>query len=240
MMKTGGFCKTIILCGGKGTRLGNLGEIVPKTLVDFHGKPILYHKLNHSIQQGFDEFIIATGYKSEMVVDACKKMDLKCKVEFSDSGEDDGMLKRIYQAREFFEDRVIVTYGDTFTNLELADLIRFHQSNESLLSIVIAPIQSPFALVTSTRDNKVLTLEEKPLLYYYIGTFVMEKEAFKFIPEQIIDWSDGGGLIAFFKILIAIEKLSSYMYEGAEITFNTIEELNAAKEGFLKFYTHFR
>jgi NDP-sugar pyrophosphorylase family protein len=240
VIKSGGSCKTIILCGGKGTRLGNLGEIVPKTLVDFHGKPILYHKLDRSIQQGFDEFIIATGYKSEMVVDACKKMDLKCNVEFSDSDEKDGMLKRIYQARALFEDKVIVTYGDTFTHLEIADLIRFHQSNESLLSIVIAPIQSPFALVATNHECKVFSLEEKPLLYYYIGTFIMEKRAFDFIPEQIINWPDGKGLIAFFKMLIAIEKLSSYIYDGPEITFNTIEELDAAKEGFLKFYTHFQ
>ena len=84
------------------------------------------------------------------------------------------------------------------------------------------------------------TLEEKPVLHYYIGTFVMEKKALEYIPEQIINWADGKGLVAFFKILMALNKLYAYPHEGHDVTFNTIEELNAAEEGFLKFYTHFQ
>jgi NDP-sugar pyrophosphorylase family protein len=141
-----------------------------------------------------------------------------------------------------FEDRVIVTYGDSIANIQLQSLIDFHLEKRGLLSIVTAPIQSPFGLVTSDYNKQVQTLDEKPILHYYIGTFVMEKKAIEYIPEQIINWPDGNGLIAFFKILMAINKLYAYPYEGEgpDITFNTIEELNAAEEGFLKFYTHFQ
>ena len=240
MMESESLCKTIILCGGKGTRLGKLGESIPKSLVKLHEKPILYHKLSHSINQGFRDFIIAIGYKGNMIVDACKDMDLNFNVDFSDSGEDAGMLRRIYDASELFEDRVIVTYGDSIANIQLQHLIDFHLEKQGLLSIVTAPIQSPFGLVTSDDNKQVQTLEEKPVLHYYIGTFVMEKKTIEYIPEQIINWPDGKGLIAFFKILMALNKLYAYPHEGHDITFNTIEELNAAEEGFLKFYTHFQ
>ena len=239
-MKSERVCKTIMLCGGKGTRMGQLGENIPKSLVKLHEKPILYHKLRHSINQGFRDFIIAIGYKGDMIVDTCKTMGLNFNVDFSDLGEDAGMLRRICDVRELFEDRVIVTYGDSIANIQLQQLMDFHQEKRGLLTIVTAPIQSPFALVTSDENKQALTLEEKPVLHYYIGTFVMEKKALKYIPEQIINWPDGKGLIAFLKILMALNKLYAYPHEGHDITFNTIEELNAAEEGFLKFYTHFQ
>ena len=239
-MKSESLCKTIILCGGKGTRLGKLGESIPKSLVKLHEKPILHHKLSHSINQGFRDFIIALGYKGNMIVDACKDMDLNFNVDFSDSGEDAGMLRRIYDTSKFFEDSVIVTYGDSIANIQLQHLIDFHLQKQGLLSIVAAPIQSPFGLVTFDDNKQVQALEEKPVLHYYIGTFVMKKKALEYIPEQIIDLPDGKGLITFFKILMALNKLYVYPHEGHDITFNTIEELNEAKEGFLKFYTHFR
>lgn len=240
MAKDKNFCKTIILCGGKGQRLGKLGKSIPKALIKLHGKPILYHKLKKSIYQGFDDFIIAVGYKGDMIVEACKKMDLNFKRKYLDLGVDAGMLCRIYGARDFFEDRAIVTYGDSIANLKLQDLLKFHLKKRSLITIVSSPIQSPFGLVTFNRDNQVLTLEEKPVLNYYIGTFIMEKKAMDLIPEKIINWPDGTGLVAFFKALVAVNKLHTYVYKGPDITFNTVEELNAAKGEFLKFYTHFQ
>ena len=67
------------------------------------------------------------------------------------------------------------------------------------------------------------------MLHYFIGTFVLEKRAFDFMPNQIINWPDGDGLIAFFKMLIAINKLYTYVHEGPDITFNTVEELRLDK-----------
>lgn len=233
-------CKIIILCGGRGTRLGKLGKSIPKALVKLHERPILYHKLSHGINQGFHDFIIAIGYKGNKIVDACKKMDLNFNVDFSDSGEDAGMLRRLYDARELFEDRVIVTYGDSISNIQLQHLVDFHLEKKGLLSFVTAPIQSPFGLVTSDGNKQVQTFEEKPVLHYYIGTFVMEKKAMEYIPAEIINLPDGKGLVAFFKILRELHKLYAYSYEGQDMTFNTIEELSAAEENFLKFYTHFQ
>jgi len=232
--------KTIVLCGGKGRRLGRLGETIPKALVKLHDKSILYHKLNQSINQGFRDFIIATGYKGNMIIDACNHMDLDFKIDFSDSGEEAGMLRRIYNAKDLFEDRAIVTYGDTLTNMKMQDFVDFHYAKKGLATIVTAPIQSPFGLVTSNDNQQVQTLSEKPILYYYIGTFIVEKKAMELIPPDILDLPDGRGLIAFLDILREHNRLYAYPHEGRDITFNTIEELGMAEEGFLKFYTHFQ
>ncbi|MDP8293122.1 MAG: sugar phosphate nucleotidyltransferase [Candidatus Orphnella occulta] len=240
MVKDTKTCKTLILCGGKGKRMGKIGESIPKALVELHGRPILYHKLKKSVGQGFADMVIAIGYKGDMIIDACKKMDLEFKIDFSDSGKNVGMLCRIYEAREMFDDRVIVTYGDSIADLQLADLMDFHLKKESLLTIVSAPIQSPFGLVKSNHDHQVVTIEEKPVLNYYIGTFIMEKKALEFIPKEIINWPDGTGLIAFFKTLVGVNKIYTYIYDGPGVTFNTVEELDAAKDEFLKFHTHFR
>jgi glucose-1-phosphate cytidylyltransferase len=238
-MKSENLCKILILCGGRGTRLGKLGKNIPKPLVKLRGKPILYHKINQGINQGFRDFIMAIGYKGKMIVDACNNMGLNCNVDFSDSGEEAGMLRRICDASRLFEDRVIVTYGDSISNIQLKRLIDFHLGKKGLLSIITAPIQSPFGLVSFDNNQMVEIFEEKPVLNYYIGTFIMEKKALEYISEDIINLPDGKGLIAFFKKLKALNKLYAYPHEGHDITFNTIEELSAAEKGFLKFYTHF-
>ncbi|MFH2084654.1 MAG: sugar phosphate nucleotidyltransferase, partial [Candidatus Omnitrophota bacterium] len=98
MKKSKNLCKTIILCGGRGKRLGKIGENIPKPLVKLREKSILYHKLSQGISQGFSEFIIAIGYKGSMIVDACRKMDLKFNVDYSESGEHEGMMRINYDA----------------------------------------------------------------------------------------------------------------------------------------------
>jgi NDP-sugar pyrophosphorylase family protein len=237
---SGDLCKILILCGGKGTRLGALGKNLPKALVRLRGKPILYHKLSNSMDQGFRDFIVAIGYKGSMIVDACAGSGLDCRIEFSDSGVEAGMLRRVYDARRLFNDRVIVSYGDSISNIQMKKLIDFHVQKKSLLTIVTAPIQSPFGLVKTDRRKAVRTLEEKPVLHYYIGTFIMEKKAFAHAGKDVLDQADGKGLISFFTKLRKLGRLYAYSHEGQDITFNTIEELSAAEEGFLKFYTHFQ
>ncbi len=240
MNKIDSACKVLILAGGKGTRLGELGKVVPKALVELNGKPILHHKFEHYIKDGFDQFIVATGYKGEVIKEYCENIDINCQIEFSEAGEEASMLQRISEASELFGERVIVTYGDSISNLDLSKLLKFHNDKKAFISFVVSPIQSPFGLVTFDMDSKVESIEEKPILHYYVGTFIMEKVALDYIPDDLNKWKDGTGLIAFFKIMAAINKLHAYVHKGADVTFNTIEELNAAEVDYLKFHTHFK
>lgn len=230
-------CPVIILCGGMGRRLGKLGKLIPKTLVDFNGKPILEQKLIRIVNQGFKTFIIAIGYKGQMIIKMCKSLKLNCRIDFSSSSQNASMLYRICKIKRFFPDRAIITYGDSISNLSLNKLLSEHLKRNSLVTIVTAPIRSPFGLISGNNKNLVVSFDEKPILNYYIGYFVMEKKAFEYIPKRIIKLNDAEGLLIFFKILISIKKLSFFEHKSHNITFNTIEELDYARKSYLKFFT---
>ena len=123
-------------------------------------------------------------------------------MEFSDAGLNAGILERIYNARDFFEDQILMTYGDTFTDIKLKKLIDAHRNSNNEVTIVTAPIQNPFGLVEFDKDNKATYLKEKPTLNYYIGYAIINKSAFDLVSSEVISMSDGDGLITFFKALI--------------------------------------
>ena len=130
-----------------------------------------------------------------------------------------------------------MTYGDTFTDLNLNQLLDTHKNYDNEATIVVAPIQNPFGLVEFSQTNKVTYFKEKPTLNYYIGYAVINKLAFELIPLKIIDLPDGEGLVIFYKILMAMQKLGVFNHTGLQVTFNTQEELKSAEKELIQFYT---
>jgi NDP-sugar pyrophosphorylase family protein len=229
--------KIIILCGGRGKRLGAISDELPKPLVKINGKAILEIKLLEYIRQGFSDFIFCTGYKANLIEEAVKNFDFDCNFTFSNAGETAGMLERVYKAMELINDEVIITYGDTYTNVDLKHFLKNHKKSDNEATIIVAPFKNPFGLVEFSESNKVLKFEEKPILNYYIGYTVINKSAFNLMPRKIINMPDGDGLVTFFKNLIAIGKLGMYFHSGFEITFNTPNELKLAGDKLINFYT---
>ena len=89
--------KIIILCGGRGKRLGNITNKIPKPLVRVGNIPLIEHKLNYYRKQGLKDFVFCIGYKGNILKKFLKK---KCqKATFYDGGINSGILKRIYSAR---------------------------------------------------------------------------------------------------------------------------------------------
>ena len=72
---------------------------------------------------------------------------------------------------------------------------------------------------------------------YYIGYAVINKSALELVSHKIIDMPDGEGLVMFYKILMAMEKLGAFYHSGLQITFNTEDELRIVQEKFINFYT---
>lgn len=230
--------KIVVLCGGRGKRLGELTDSNPKPLIKLKDKTILEIKINEYLKQGFDDFVFCTGYKADLIEKAVKSFDLKFSYTFSNAGENAGMLERIYKAKECLGDLIIVTYGDTYTNLNLKELKETHLKSDNEATIVVAPIRNPFGLVAFDGRDKVTQFNEKPILNYYIGYAIFNKTAFDLIPPKVITMPDGDGLVTFFKILIALEKLGMYYHSGKQITFNTRSELVKAKDQFIGFFTY--
>jgi NDP-sugar pyrophosphorylase family protein len=229
--------KIIIMCGGRGKRLGEITEKVPKPLVKIGDQTILKLKYDNYYNQGFRDFIFCIGYKGSLIRDEVKLFAKEGNIEFSDSGEDAGILKRLQLAMPLTSERIVLTYGDTFTDLDLNDLVSKHLESKCEATIVVAPIQNPFGLVDFDSKNQVTSFKEKPILNYYIGYAVIEKTAFDFVPDKIFNLPDGQGLVTFYKILIAMDKLNSFFHQGLQITFNTEDELKVAQKQLVQFYT---
>jgi len=224
------------MCGGRGSRLEPLTKTIPKPLVEIGGESILIHKIEFYKTQGFKDFIFCVGYKSDLIINAVKEIK-GINAEFSDAGENVGILDRIDRIKDMFDSDAIVTYGDTFTDLNLQDLLDQHKKAENAITIVTAPIVNPFGLVEIDASSYITSFKEKPVLNYYIGYHVLSKKALDFAPKFIVDKPDGEGLVMFFKMLIGMGYLGSFQHAGTQITFNTMEEHKIAEEKIKHFFT---
>lgn len=232
--------KIAILCGGEGKRLRPFTEDVPKALIPINGQPILEHILRLYIGKGFYDFILCIGYKGKKIrefINSTPVSDVPHSIEFSDAGESASMLSRIYKLKDSFDRRLMISYGDTLTNLDLHDFLKFHEQEDSIATIVVARIRSPFGLVTVSETGKAKSFDEKPDFLYYIGHILLEKKAYQYMTADLLKKPDGKGLVHFFQKLIADEKLHVYLYSGQRITFNTHEDREKADEIIKAFYT---
>ena len=229
--------KILVMCGGRGKRLNKLTEKTPKPLVRFQGRTILEFKIEQYVSQGFGDFIFCIGFEGDKIRSAISDCHMDFTASFSEAGLDAGILKRLYYAKDLFDEFVLMTYGDTFTDIDFKGLVDTHAAGDNEATIVVAPIQSPFGLVEFDGDDKVTFFREKPTLNYYIGYAVINKTALDLVPKKVIEAPDGQGLITFYKILMGMEKLGVFFHSGLHLTFNTEDELKAAEEKLIRFYT---
>lgn len=229
--------KILIMCGGRGKRLNKLTENTPKPLVRFRGRTILEFKIQQYMTQGYRDFVFCTGFAGDKIRQAVETAAFDINASFSEAGLEAGILERLYYARDFFDENIVMTYGDTFTDIVVVDLLESHVCSGNEATIVVAPIQSPFGLVEFDGQNKVTFFREKPTLNYYIGYAVINRSAFDLVPRKVIDMPDGQGLVTFYKILMGMEKLGAFYHSGLQVTFNTEDELKAAEEELVRFYT---
>lgn len=229
--------KVVILCGGRGKRLQPLTRTMPKPLVLLNGKPVLQHIVNFYIHKGFHEFIFCVGFRADAIARFVKSSRFDADIKLSNAGLNAGMLERIYKARHLIGDCAIVTYGDTFIDIEPYSILKVHRKSGALVTITTADISSPFGLVSSDRRNLITSFEEKPVLQYYIGHMVVERNTLEGLSKELVSLPDGEGLIGLFQQLIKTKKLSAYNHKGLRITFNTPREYKKAEEEFIKFFT---
>ncbi len=227
----------IILCGGRGSRLRPLTDDMPKAMTPVLGRPMISHIIDFYHQNSFPRATICTGYKGNMLRESVVAPSPEMKILFSDAGEQASMVQRLIAAGIDTNARTVVSYGDTFINLDMDRILEHHQRNDAALTIITAKITNPFGLVTYESGDKVSSFVEKPVLNYYIGCFVVEQSAFEFLTDQMLAAPDGEGLVMFFQALAVAGKLGGCEHEGLHITFNTEPEMRKANQQMEQFYT---
>ncbi len=227
--------KILILCGGRGKRMGKFTLKTPKPLIKVGKSPILKHKINYYKSQGFKKLTFCIGYKANIMKKFLKKNFQK--PHFSNAGINSGILKRIYYALKNYNETCIISYGDTLAKINLNDLLKKHNKSNSLMTLVIAPIKNPFGIVKWNLKNKLTSFHEKPILNHFIGYAVIEPKIFKLLSKKIINSKDGVGIVNAIKLLVSKRLVNVYKYKGLQLTVNSISELKEARSKIGKYIT---
>lgn len=229
--------KTVILCGGKGSRLGPLGDQLPKTLLPLDGKPCLQHIVESYMRKGYREFVLCVGHHGEMIVDFCAERLSGAAFESSDAGAEASMLDRLFQARHLIGERAWIAYGDTLVDADLSGMLARHVASGAALTITTANVRSPFGLIESDDAGWLLSFREKPVQPYFVGHMLMDRSVLDDLDPDLLQAPDGEGLVALVQGLIAGRRVRTHAYAGPQITFNTKNDLDQAERDLIEFFT---
>lgn len=245
--------KVIILCGGIGTRLKEETEFKPKPMVYVGNKPIIWHIMKMYAHYGYNEFILALGYKADYIKEFFlnqkaftndftlettnydanyhlsnrQELNDNFKITFVDTGLDTLIGDRILTCKKYIPDEdqlFMVTYGDGVADINIANLVEFHRKKRKIGTVTGVHPRSKYGLVETDRSGLVNRFIEKPVLR---------------------DWTNGGFMIfdkSFFdyikhgemehqalKRLVRKGQLALFKHNGfwfAIDTFKELEDLN--------------
>ena len=242
--------KVVILCGGLGTRLSEETALRPKPMVEIGGQPILWHIMRYYASYGYKEFVLALGYKGELIkryfldyfhlqsnlsvslnaglvqahdgADGAAGRD-DWLVHMVDTGpvtETGGRIKRL--ANWLGSEPFMLTYGDGVCNVNLAELERFHRLHGRYATVTAVHPPSRFGGLTFNNDLVKEFSEKSQIGEGWIngGFFVLE--------PQVLDYIDGDG--TFFELeplekLVSEEQLVAYRHNGFWQCMDTLRDV---------------
>lgn len=172
---------TLILCGGRGTRAYPQTLELPKPLLEVAGRPIVEHVMHIYAGQGHRRFILAAGFRSDLVSAFAASLTNDWDVDVVDTGEETNKAERIVRCRDMLGERFFVTYGDGVGNVDLGRLLAFHDEHDGRATVTVVPLPSQFGTIQFSKDGRVDSFLEKPRLEGYwinAGFFVMDDTVF--------------------------------------------------------------
>jgi len=179
----------VILCGGKGTRLREYTETIPKPMVEIGSKPILWHLMKIYASHGFNEFILCLGYKGELIRDYFKNNDLGVKITFVDTGQETETGGRIKKIEPHIKDNVFfATYADGLADIDLNELLEHHSKSKKIATLTTVNPLSQFGVIEIDENDTIIKFKEKPLLNQWIngGFFVFSRGIFEYLKEDSV------------------------------------------------------
>ena len=205
--------KVVIFAGGFGTRLMEETEARPKPMVEIGGKPILWHILKMYEHHGYNEFVICLGYKATFIKEyfynyylhnsdvtielANNKVEVHLsetesfKVTLIDTGLNTNTAGRLKQVEKYVKDETfMLTYGDGVADINLTELLSFHQSHGRLATLTSVQVPGRFGNLEINSSGEVSTFIEKPTgdgMWINGGFFVLEPEIFKYLEGNMDD-----------------------------------------------------
>lgn len=243
--------KVVILCGGLGTRLSEETQVRPKPMVDVGDRPILSHIMQVYSRHGFNEFVLALGYKGEVIKDYflnyhARQSDLTIqlksgKVEYTrptaedwtvtlvDTGQATQTGGRLLRLRPHVEPTgtFMLTYGDGVANINVKDLLAFHRSHGRLATVTAVRPPARFGDLR-IENERVMQFEEKPQAgegWINGGFFVFEPSVFDYLGDDstILERSP-------LERLAADGQLMAYRHSGYWQSMDTLRDKHALEQ----------
>jgi glucose-1-phosphate cytidylyltransferase len=216
------FMKAIILAGGFGTRISEETGDKPKPMVLLDDKPILWHLMDIYARQGVTEFVIATGYLGNIIHDWVDGLNSSWKITALDTGRDTLTGGRIRKCMEFIgPEPVFATYGDGLGNINLSNLLSFHNQQGRLATVTAVRPPARFGLLESSNGLVTNFTEKNQADGGWIngGFFVLEPDVKDFILQDMEPFETGA-----LPKLVTDSNLSAYHHEDFWQPMDTLRE----------------
>lgn len=201
--------KVVILAGGRGSRISEETEAIPKPMVEIGGKPILWHIMKIYSYYGFNDFIICLGYRGYMIKEYFSHyfmhmsdvtIDLKknktiihstssepWRITLVDTGIDTMTGGRLKRVQAFIKGKsFLMTYGDGLADIDLRTLLLAHRKNKRLATLTAVHTSLRFGILDINANSMVNTFLEKPKgesSWINGGFFVLEPEVFNYLKD---------------------------------------------------------
>lgn len=203
--------KVVILCGGRGTRLGGETNSIPKPLVEVGGRPILWHIMKIYAFYGYTDFVLCLGYKGDQIKDYFLNYDLhqsdftltlgsrgatvkhrshqehEWRITLVNTGLNAMTGARVKRIEPFIDaPDFMLTYGDGVADMNISALVGFHQSHGKIATVTGVRPSSRFGELIMV-GNQVVEFSEKPQVqqgYINGGFFVLGQEVFRYLRDD--------------------------------------------------------
>ena len=180
--------KVVILAGGKGTRISQYTHKIPKPMIRIGNTPMLTHIMRIFKFHGFNDFIIAGGYKVDLIKKYYKNSKEFKNIKIINTGINEFTGKRILKLKKYFQknENFFLTYGDGVSNIDIKKLLKFHLKNKKIASITAVRPPVKFGELIINKNSAVRSFLEKPQVskgWINGGFFVLNRKVFDFIPN---------------------------------------------------------
>jgi glucose-1-phosphate cytidylyltransferase len=182
-----------ILCGGRGTRLQEQTQSIPKPLVEIGGRPILWHVLQIYLAQGFRRFVLLTGYRGAQVARfvAAESWPADAEVSCLQTGEHTPTGGRLLLAAEWIEEESFcAAYADGVADVDLAALLAYHASHGATATMTVVRPRLQFGIAELNGDGVVRGFVEKPRSEHWVngGFFCFDRAALGLLaPDSVLE-----------------------------------------------------
>ena len=179
--------KVVILAGGFGTRLSEYTDTIPKPMVPIGNLPMVHHIINIYAKYGHKDFYIALGYKGDVIKKYFNKKVEDLNINLIDTGSETLTGGRVKRLEKYLnKEKFLLTYGDGLSNININDLISFHNSHKKIVTMSAVRPPARFGALM-LRDDKIIKFKEKVQLndnWINGGFFVINPNFFKYLKDD--------------------------------------------------------